>query len=91
MTCIGIKYLHYQVIYILIYAKMEIAIHKTKDEWVVFRYDPNEKDRKRNKKSEYRTWAWWRTWLSNAKRYWTEDDAKEALVMMRVLSKKSVW
>ena len=70
---------------------MKEWIHHLKDEWVILRFDENETDWKRNKKSEYRTWSQRKSWLANAKRYWTEADAAWALVKLRILSKKNVW
>lgn len=67
------------------------TIRRVKDEYVIFRFDENEHDMLRNKKSEYRTWAEWKPWLANAKRYWFEDVAAQALVNLRILSKKNVW
>ena len=70
---------------------MKEAIHKVKDEYVILRFDESEHDWTKNKRSEYRTWEGWKPWLANAKRYWFEDAAAQALVRLRVLSKKDVW
>lgn len=70
---------------------MKEIIHKVKDEYVILRFDENENDWLRNKKSEYRTWAEWKPWLANAKRFFFEDSAAQTLVKLRLLSKKDVW
>lgn len=66
-------------------------IHKLKDGYAVLRYDSKEADIRKYNKSEYWNWRERVKWVANAKKYRTEDDAKEALVMSRILSKKSVW
>lgn len=63
-------------------------IHKYKDDYVLLRYDEKELDLRANKKSEYRTWTEWKPWFKNAKLYRNEDDAREALVRSRFLSKR---
>ena len=68
-----------------------IDMHKVKDEWVIFRYDDNDHDWLKNKKSEYWTWADWKSWLANAKRFRFEDAAAQTLVKLRLLSRKNVW
>jgi len=70
---------------------MKEIIHKVKDEYVILRFDENENDWLRNKKSEYWTWAEWKPWLANAKRFFFEDSAAQTLVKLRLLSKKDVW
>lgn len=70
---------------------MKETIHKHKDDWVILRFDENEKDLRKNTRSEYWTWKEWKSWIANAKLYWHEDDAREALVMIRILAKKNVW
>lgn len=67
-----------------LYTKMKEGIHKYKDDWVILRYDDKDIDRKKNWRSEYWTWTEWKPWLKNAKVYWHEDTAREALVMIRV-------
>ncbi len=67
---------------------MKEQIHKYKDDYVLLRFDENELDFRANNKSEYRTWKEWKSWFKNAKLYRNEDDAREALVMSRLLSKK---
>ena len=68
-----------------------IDMHKVKDEWVIFRYDDKDHDWLKNKKSEYWTWAEWKSWLANAKRFRFEDAAAQTLVKLRLLSRKNVW
>lgn len=65
--------------------------HKYKDDWVILRFDEKEKDRRKNWKTEYRTWTEWKSWVNNAKIYWHEDDADQALVRLRFLARKNVW
>jgi hypothetical protein len=77
--------------FISLYYAMKEIIHKYKDDWVILRFDENDIDRKKNKKSEYRTWSEWRSWVANAKIYWHEDEAAQALVKLRFLSKSNVW
>lgn len=67
-----------------LYTKMKEGIHKYKDDWVILRYDDKDIDWKKNWRSEYWTWTEWKPWLKNAKVYWHEDSAREALVMIRV-------
>jgi len=65
--------------------------HKYKDDWVILRFDEKEKDRRKNWKTEYWTWTEWKSWVNNAKIYWHEDDADQALIRLRVLARKNVW
>jgi hypothetical protein len=78
-----------------LYTKMKEAYHKYKDDWVILRYDDKDINWKKNWRSEYWTWTGWKPWLKNAKIYWHEDSAREALVMIRVkkanLPTDEVW
>ena len=65
--------------------------HKYKDDWVILRFDEKEKDRRKNWKTEYWTWTEWKSWVNNAKIYWHEDDADQALIKLRILARKNVW
>jgi len=76
--------------FILRKTKMIETTHRYKDDWVILRFEKTSDPRKNNK-SEYRTWSEWKSWVQNAKRYWHEDDANQALVRLRFLSKKNVW
>lgn len=67
---------------------MKEQIHKFKGNYILLRFDEKELDLRANKKSEYRNWTERVKWVANAKQYRTEDDAREALVMSRILSKK---
>ena len=65
--------------------------HKYKDDWVILRFNEKEKDRRKNWKTEYRTWKERKSWVNNAKIYWHEDDANQALIKLRILARKNVW
>ena len=67
------------------------TVHKCWGDYVILRFDENEKDRRTNWRTEYRTWAEWKPWLKNAKKYWFEDVAAQALVGARILHKNKVW
>lgn len=71
--------------------KLTETIIKYKDDYVIIRFDPNEKDIRKYNRSEYRTWSEWKSWVANAKIYWHEDEAAQALVKLRFLSKSNVW
>lgn len=67
-----------------LYTKMQEAIHRYRDDWVILRYDEKDVNWKKNWRSEYWTWSGWKPWLKNAKVFWHEDTAREALVMIRI-------
>lgn len=71
--------------------KLTETIIKYKGDYVIIRFDPNEKDIRKYNRSEYRTGRERRRWVANAKLYWHEDDAAQALVRLRLLSKNDVW
>ena len=70
---------------------MKESVRRVKDDYVIFRYNEEDKDWLKNDRSEYWTWSEWKIWLKRAKLYWTEDDAAQALIKIRLLSKKGVW
>lgn len=69
---------------------MKETTHKYKDDRVILRFDENEKDWRRNWKSEYRTWSERKSWVANAKLYWHEDDADQALVALRIKRRRDL-
>lgn len=71
--------------------KLTETIIKYKDDYVIIRFDPNEKDIRKYNRSEYRTWSERKSWVNNAKIYWHEDDAAQALVKARILAKWGIW
>ena len=70
---------------------MKEIIHKYKDDWVILRFNDKDIDWRKNNKTEYRTGRERKRWVANAKLYWHEDDAAQALVKLRLLSKNYVW
>lgn len=83
-------YLHYKNNLYWEKQKMIETTHRYKDDWVILRFEKTTDPRKNNR-TEYRTWSEWKSWVANAKRYWHEDDANQALVRLRFLSKRNVW
>lgn len=63
---------------------MKEQIHKYNGDYVILRFDENEKDWRKNWRTEYWTWNWRKPWPKNAKVFWHEDDAAQELVMIRV-------
>jgi hypothetical protein len=70
---------------------MQEQIRKIKDEYVIFRFDENEKDWRCNTHSEYWNWKEWKPWLKNAKKYRFEDSAINALIKIRINRRNGEW
>ena len=63
---------------------MKETTHKYKDNYVILRFDENEKDWRTNWRSEYWTWDGWKPWPDNAKQFLFEEWAEQELISIRI-------